>query len=568
MKHCLYLIVISISCIGLSAQDVVIKNVNLIDVRLGEVHEARDVIIKDGIIHGIQASDDKHYPDEIHGEGKFLIPGLIDAHIHLFQSGGLYTRPDAFDARSVRPYTDERQWLSDNAEQILNRYLSKGITSVIDIGGPMYQFRLRDSLNRQSNTAHVYLTGPLISTYLPPALDVSSPPIIKVQTPEEAIQLVREQVAAGTDFIKIWYIALRPQDAIDNYPIIEATVKEAKLNHLPVAVHATDLATAKLALTAGADFLVHSVVDVIIDDEFIAMLKSSGAVYCPTLEVSTNYDKVFFSDFDISDIDFEIAPPIPLGTVMDLNHLQGIEDLDYYQRNKAAIQSGNQQRDQRQVENLKIVHDNQLPIALGTDAGNIGTMHVSSFFKEVQAMKAAGMDEAAILKSATLNAAKTIGMEDQIGTVDIGKRADLVVLNDNPLIDIRALESIDLILKKGTPIEPESLLTNTPEQLVQQQLNGYNGHNLEAFLVPYADTVKIFEFPNKLIMSGKKEMRDKYDWIEKAPDLHCELANRIVKGHIVIDYEKVIFDASKAPIEAIAIYKVSGNKIVEVTFLD
>lgn len=568
MKHLLLLFLSLALCLNVSSQDASIKNVNIIDVTTGDIRYAQDVIIKDGIIKDIYPSNDKHIVDEINGEGKFLMPGLIDAHIHLFQSGGLYTRPDAIDARGVRSYAEERQWLIDNAEQILSRYLSKGITSVIDVGGPMYQFGLRDSLNRQSNTAQVYLTGPLISTYLPPALDVNSPPIIKVETPEEAIQLVRKQVAAGADFIKIWYISIRPQDAINNFPIIEATIQEAKLNQLPIAVHATELATAKLALKAGADFLVHSIVDAVIDEEFIAMLESSDAVYCPTLEVSANYDKVFFSEFEISDVDFEIAPPIPLGTVMDVTHLKGNSDLAYYQNNKAAIASGNQERSQRQLENLKIVQEKQLPIALGTDAGNIGTMHVSSFFKEIQAMKTAGMNEVAILKSATLHAAKAIAKDDELGTVDIGKRADLIITSENPLVDIEALESVELILKNGIAVEPESLVANTPEQLVQQQLNGYNGHNLKAFLVPYADTVKIYEFPHKLIMDGKKEMQDKYDWIEKAPDLHCELVNRIVKGNTIIDHERIIFDATKPPVEAISIYKISGHKIAEVTFLD
>lgn len=567
MKYFAILLLTTLTYLALTAQDIVIKNINVIDVNKGTVNMSKDILIEDGIISTIRSSDKKKYPNTIDGKGKYLIPGLIDAHIHLFQSGGLYTRPDAFDARTLQPYEEERQWLIDNAEQILSRYLSQGITSVIDVGGPMYQFALRDSLNLKSNTARLYLTGPLISTYLPNALDVDMPPIIKVITPRFATRLVGEQAKAGADFIKIWYIADRPQDALDKYHIIEAAIKEADAHDLLVAVHATNIATAKLALKAGADFLVHSIDDSKIDEEFISMLKSSGAVYCPTLEVSKNYNRVFFDEYDFTTKDFEIAPPIPLGTLMDVRHLKGVEDLKYYLKYENALKERDEVKYLMRKENLKIVSDAQLPIAVGSDAGNIGTMHASSFFKELTVMKASGMSDASILKSATLTAAQAIGKDSEIGSVDINKIADLVILAHNPLDDIQALESIDIIIKNGQVIEPETVVVSSPEQLVQTQLNGYNGHDLSAFLTAYADDVKIYDFPRTLTLDGKKEMMNKYAWIEETPDLHCELVNRIVNGNVVIDHERVIFEKTKPPLEVIAVYKIAHGKIAEVTFI-
>ncbi|HEX3456421.1 MAG TPA: hypothetical protein VHR97_00555, partial [Candidatus Baltobacteraceae bacterium] len=75
--------------------------------------------------------------------GTFTIPGLIDSHVHFFQSGGLYTRPDAIDLRSVRPYTDELQWIRGNLQDTFARYLTAGITSVVDVGGPFWNYDVR-----------------------------------------------------------------------------------------------------------------------------------------------------------------------------------------------------------------------------------------------------------------------------------------------------------------------------------------------------------------------------------------------------------------------------------------
>ena len=79
----------------------------------------------------------------IDATGLFTIPGLIDSHVHFFQSGGLYTRPDAIDLRAVRPYTDEIQWIRNNLQDTFARYLRAGITSVVDVGGPFWNYNVR-----------------------------------------------------------------------------------------------------------------------------------------------------------------------------------------------------------------------------------------------------------------------------------------------------------------------------------------------------------------------------------------------------------------------------------------
>lgn len=113
-----------------------------------------------------------------------------------------------------------------------------------------------------------------------------------------------------------------------------------------------------------------------------------------------------------------------------------------------------------------------------------------------------------------------------------------------------------------------SILAQTPEELAQQQLDAYNNRDIEAFLVPYSDTVKIYDFPKVISMQGKEAMRETYSGMfDRIPELNCELKNRIVSGNTVIDHERIFIQASQPKIEAIAIYKMANGKIQEVYFM-
>ena len=97
----------------------------------------------------------------IDATGLFTIPGLIDSHVHFFQSGSLYTRPDAIDLRSVRPYTDEIQWIRSNLQDTFARYLRAGITSVVDAGGPFWNYDVRTQSQQTPVSPRVMVAGPL-----------------------------------------------------------------------------------------------------------------------------------------------------------------------------------------------------------------------------------------------------------------------------------------------------------------------------------------------------------------------------------------------------------------------
>ena len=192
-----------------------------------------------------------------------------------------------------------------------------------------------------------------------------------------------------------------------------------------------------------------------------------------------------------------------------------------------------------------------------------------SFFKEVEMMQTAGLTNAQLLKYSTINAAKMLGRENEFGSIENGKNADLVLLNANPLEDINAIKDIHLVIKKGRVHHPDSLVIESPENLVQQQLNAYNARDIDAFLAPYSDDIEIFNFPNESTNKGKEKIRPIYERMFKTyPNLHCELVNRTIVGNTVIDHERITGIPGMESFEAIAIYKVKDNKIHQVYFIE
>ena len=161
---------------------------------------------------------------------------------------------------------------------------------------------------------------------------------------------------------------------------------------------------------------------------------------------------------------------------------------------------------------------------------------------------------------------KIFNKDNEFGSVDIGKEANLVLLDENPIENIENVTKINTIFNKGVIFKPNTLIKDSPSDLAQRQLNAYNFRNIVAFLEPYADDIEVYSYPDKLLYSGKEIMRKQYsEMFDKTPNLHCELKERIVQGNIVIDKERVQF--GNQIIEAVAIYHIENNKIKKVYFI-
>ncbi|HBR52930.1 MAG TPA: amidohydrolase [Flavobacteriaceae bacterium] len=567
------LIIVSIFSLSfVFAQDVLIENIAIVDVEKGELTKPKNVFIQDGLIVKISNRPIKVAAETtvIEGTGKYLMPGMIDTHIHFFQTGSLYTRPDAIDMTDVRPYEEELQFAEEMVPDSFKRYLRLGVTSIMDVGGPFSNFKVRDSVAEKHLSPNVYVTGPLFSPYQPEALSkLDDVPIVKITSEEEATALFNKMLPYKPDFIKIWYIASAQEPAEKNYGVVAHIAKLAHENGLKLAVHATQKKTAELAVKAGADILVHSIDDVPADDAFAQLLIDNDVTYIPTLIVSKNYVKAFLGKPDNHEHDLYYANPETYKSMLyfqKYNKENITQNVKQIWDNEARFQTYYDEKIDLMGTSLKLLNRKGVTIAAGTDAGNIGTMHASSYLQELEAMQKAGLTPPEILKTATYNAAKGFGLLEELGTVSEGKKADLLILSANPLAQLENLKTIETTLKEGVALSVSEIIEETPEQIVQRQVNAYNARNIEAFMDTYADDIKIYNFPDVLSMDGKEQMRQQFSaMFESVPNLYCEIKNRIVLGNKVVDREYVRFGETYSSV--IAIYEVTNGKISKVTFL-
>ena len=573
----LFLSVFAVFCsVALIAQTnnelVSIVNVNLVDVDKQKIIPNATVQYANGKIQNIITGKKEVTGTKmIDGTGKYLVPGMTDAHIHFFQSGSLYTRPDAIDLKKFVPYEKEIAQGKSQMADVMKWNIYNGITSVIDVGATYNLLTERKKYTDSSFAPTVYMTGPLLTTYEPAAFKGlgNDRPFSLAQTGEEARKYVQEQLAYKPDFIKIWYIVIgrnKEEVARKHLPVVKAVIEEAHKNNLKVAVHATERIAAQLAVENGADFLVHSVDDEVVKDDFVKLLKEKKTVLCPTLVVSHNYNKVFGQENHFHKNEFERSDPFTLGTLFDLQHLNDAR-IKMYKDGTRKRHAADLTTDSICLVNLKKLTDGGVRITAGTDAGNIGTLHGGSYLVELLKMKEAGLSNWQVLRSATINPAYILGKEKETGSIAKGKTADMVLLNANPLDDLANLSDISLVVNRGNIIHPDSLIKETALALVQRQLNAYNARDLEAFLEPYAEDVELYDYTTgKLLSKGKAAMRNDYAFFKKVPELHCEIKARIVQGNIIIDKENVTGFGGPA-LEATAIYHIEGNKIKKVYFI-
>ncbi len=567
MKIQITIFVLLLGYLSLFGQETAIRNVNVIDVKTGKQLSNYSVLISNGKISWIGADKKIKIGKEtktIDGTAKYLIPGLVDSHIHFFQSGSLYTRPDAVDFTNRVPYKEEREKGFNNATDYLTRYLRLGITTVVDDGGPFSNFIIRDSISKLTVSPNVLVTGPLFSIVEDKKIELNDPPIIKIESTNDVDNLFSKMLSKKPDFIKVWYIANKEHPAEKSFSLVKYIGELSAKSNLKLAVHATELKTAKLAVDAGASILVHSIEDEIIPNEFVKKLKDKSVTYIPTLIVMGNYDNTFSGKLSNHPQDLKWANAFAYGSLtdvesMDITLLPPV--IKWYRENGVPKTPA----DSIMKINLKKLVKAGVNVATGTDAGNIGTLHASSYIQELEAMQNAGLSNSEILKSSTINAATGFGIHDKVGSIENGKYADMLLLTKNPLESIQNLNSIEYIFKNGKQIKADTLIKESPEEIVQRQVNAYNARNLDAFIATYSDDIEIYS-GGKLTLKGKEQMREQYNFLNDVLNLYCQIENRIVINNKVIDKEKVRF--GERTIQGVAVYEVEDGKIMKVTFID
>jgi imidazolonepropionase-like amidohydrolase len=378
----------------------------------------------------------------IDARGKWIIPGLVDAHVHYSQTGWADGRPDAQDVRARFPYDSTVAALEANPERFYRSYLCSGVTATFDVGGYPWTWGLRGDAEASTSAPHVAAAGPLLST-----LDhwVNLPASRQfVHTAGDSATRAGARMIAhhGSDAMKVWYLVEgQNPDTVALKAAVRAVADEARRAGLPLIVHATGLWEAKDAVRAGAHLLVHSVDDTIVDDEFIRLARQAGTIYTPTLTVTDGYRQLYQRRFDPQGLPMECVDPATRAKAALTDSLPartlGPGFAAYFDRVGRTTN-----------ENLRRVHAAGIPVAMGTDAGNPLTLHGASVYREMEAMAQAGMSPMEVLVSSTRIAARAMRRDD-IGTLAPEKLADLVVLDADPLADVRNLRAVRLVVRAG-----------------------------------------------------------------------------------------------------------------------
>ncbi len=402
--------------------------------------------------------------------GRWITPGLVDAHVHFAQTAWADGRPDGMNVTQDYPYAAVVASQFANAATTYRSYLCSGVTAVFDVGGFPWSWTLRGDASRGVvvprgaaaglEAPHVAAAGPLL-TWVAPRMDLPAEQVmVRVTTPGQGREVVRYLAGFQSDAVKVWFLGVpenpRPgmpsRDEVDAW--VNAVGEQARALGLPLIVHATSLREAKLAVRAGAHLLVHSVSDEAVDEEFLALAREQGTIYTPTLIVGENW-------WAMSEAAFKRQAPVlddPHGCVDPATRAKILSTPRYHDHPAVArlteerVDARRQDlaRQRRQMaDNLRRVHEAGITIAMGTDAGNPFTVHGPSVYAEMERMQEAGLEAADVLVMSTRNGARAMGRQQDIGTLEAGKVADFLVLTQDPLQDVAAFRSVTHVARSG-----------------------------------------------------------------------------------------------------------------------
>ncbi|WP_129780871.1 amidohydrolase family protein [Peristeroidobacter soli] len=361
--------------------------------------------------------------------GKFVLPGLIDNHVHV----GL-----------VHDLTQDVNFYSrELVEQQLRIYAAYGVTAVQVLGTDTdVIFGIRaDQRQAQTNMARVYTSGQglVFKGSYGGVAGLNKP----VANAAEARQAVDEQVAKGVDFIKLWV-----DDEFGDLPsrmppdISQAIIDQAHRHRLRAIAHIFYLENAKTLASQGVDGFAHSVRDLPVDRALLDEMKRHHTVQmAATLsrEASFTYTQLPFLDDPFFN---RSITPAALTTLKSPERQRKLAAGKHFSQYPGVLELA-LKNTQREIEA-------GVPYGVGSDSGPSGRFSGHFLHWELQLMVQAGLSPLQALTAATATNAKLIGARD-LGTIEPGKSADLLVLDADPLADIRNTRTIHAVYVAGKP---------------------------------------------------------------------------------------------------------------------
>ncbi|MFQ5865552.1 MAG: amidohydrolase family protein, partial [bacterium] len=397
---------------------------------------------------------------------KYLIPGLFDMHGHVTMSH----REAAINNGQIQRTVTFRR---DVAEWMLRQLLAYGITTVRETGDILEEgLQLKADLIAGSIPGpRMFTCGPLIEGAPRLFLTLST----VVSSEEEARTEVRRQIEAGVDFLKI-YASLPPD-------LAKIVVEEAHHNNIRVLAH-LGATTWKQAVEMGMDGIVHShnatPRDILTEDqlakvkdlpsrqrslvtyklfdpaaepaqELFQMMRIKKVANDPTIVVLRNYlaDSTFLAEEQGEEM--KAVPPYMMAGWKQVLPVTG-------PKSKAESERFLQEGIRNLMSFVKAEYEAGVPILAGSDFANPNTIPGLGLHQELELLVQAGIPPMAVLKMATHDAGEWLGILDEVGTVEEGKQADLVILDNDPLKNIRHTREIFSVIQAGQVIDRNGLL--------------------------------------------------------------------------------------------------------------
>ncbi len=418
----------------------------------GKVIEVGSVLVKDGKIEEVFEGSGPE-PKSVNAElieaaGKTILPGLIDVHVHLVAPGGVMT-----EAKAPTVETMERN---------LAAYLYSGVTAVKSVGDPEdLALKTRSATNSgQRLGAEFFLCGPLFTAegghgteyfkQMPEKMRAMAEAsfVRAPKSAEEAKQQVDALKKDGVDGIKAVLQPSMPGFAFNRLDlgVFRAIAAESHAVHLPITTHTGEAKDVADALDGGTDGIEHGSLRDRIPTELFTRMAKTGVYYDPTMSVFEGLEQMSqrkSATFNRSLVQ-QTAPKEMLAATRKMLSTPPAPPLFESDRKVAT-------------ENLMAAYKAGVLLVTGTDAGNPMVFHGPTVQREMELWVEAGIPPAVALQAATATAAKFLRVENRIGMLRKGMDATLVLVDGNPLQDIRAMESISSVMFKGERVDRSEL---------------------------------------------------------------------------------------------------------------